>query len=300
MIRQKTLKNVIRATGVGLHTGEKVHLTLRPAPVDTGIVFLRSDLPDAPPIAAKARNVGSTTLATTLVAGEARISTVEHLLAAFAGLCVDNAYVDVSAAEIPIMDGSAAPFVFLIQSAGIEVQAAPRRYLRVLRPVTWTDGDARVCLSPYDGFCLDYRLEYAHPVMARHAQRARVELSDTSFVREVSWARTFGFLKDFEHLRSLDLARGCTLDNVIAVGEEGILNDGGLRYADEFVKHKILDAMGDLYLLGAPILGAFEGYKSGHAANNALLSVLLGETDAWEMVTLEERVSASPESAPSS
>lgn len=287
MIRQRTLKNVIRATGVGLHTGEQVYLTLRPAPVDTGIVFLRSDLPEAPPIPARAEYVGATNLATTLVAGEARISTVEHLLAAFAGLGIDNAWVDVSAAEVPIMDGSAAPFVFLLQSAGMEEQDAPRRFLRVLRRVAWTDGDARVSLAPHDGFRVSYELVYDHPVMKRHASRASLDLACTSFVKEVSRARTFGFLRDFEQLRAMDLARGCSLDNVVAVGDNRILNDGGLRYDDEFVKHKILDAIGDLYLLGAPVIGAFEGYKSGHAANNALLSRLLGEPDAFELVTFE-------------
>lgn len=287
MIRQRTLKNVIRATGVGLHTGDKVHLTLRPAPVDTGVVFLRSDLPEAPPIPARAAHVGATNLATTLVAGTARISTVEHLLAAFAGLAVDNVYVDVSAPEVPIMDGSAAPFVFLVQSAGIEEQDAPRRFLRILRRVEWTDGDARVSLEPHDGFRITHELVYDHPVMARHASRASIDLARSSFVKEVARARTFGFLKDFEQLRAMKLARGCSLDNVVAVGESRILNDGGLRYDDEFVKHKILDAVGDLYLLGAPLIGAFEGYKSGHAANNALLSQLLGEPDAFEMVTFE-------------
>jgi UDP-3-O-[3-hydroxymyristoyl] N-acetylglucosamine deacetylase len=287
MIRQRTLKNVIRATGVGLHTGEKIYLTLRPAPADTGIVFLRTDLPDPLPIPARAAHVGATTLATTLVAGDARISTVEHLLAAFSGLGVDNAYVDVSAAEVPIMDGSAAPFVFLIQSAGIEAQAAPKRFLRVRRRVEWSDGDARVALEPHDGFRVSYRLVYDHPVMARYAQTATVDFTDGSFAKEVARARTFGFLQDFERLRAMDLARGCSLDNVIAVGESRILNDGGLRYADEFVRHKILDAVGDLYLLGAPLIGAFEGHKSGHAANNALLSTLLGDRDAFEMVTFE-------------
>ena len=288
MIRQRTLKNVIRATGVGLHTGEKIYLTLRPAPEGTGIVFLRSDLPDAPPIPARAAHVGATTLATTLVAGEARISTVEHLLAAFSGLGIDNAYVDVSAAEIPIMDGSAAPFVFLIQSAGVDEQAAPKRFLRIRRRVEWTDGDAHVALEPHDGFRVSYRLVYDHPVMARYAQTATVDFTNGSFAKEVARARTFGFLQDFERLRAMDLARGCSLDNVVAVGESRILNDGGLRYADEFVRHKILDAVGDLYLLGAPLIGAFEGHKSGHSANNALLSTLLADRDAFELVTFED------------
>lgn len=300
MIRQRTLKNVIRATGIGLHTGEKIHLTLRPAPVDTGVVFLRSDLPDAPPIPARAAHVGATDLATTLVAGAARISTVEHLLAAFAGVGIDNVYVDVSAAEVPIMDGSAAPFVFLVESAGIAEQDAPRRFLRVRRRIEWSDGDARVSLAPHDGLRLSYELSYAHPVMARHAHRASVDLARSAFSKELARARTFGFLKDFEQLRARDLARGCNLDNVIAVGDERILNDGGLRYEDEFARHKLLDALGDLYLLGAPLIGAFEGYKSGHAANNALLSRLLAEPDAFEMVTFDRVTAARSAEAPRS
>ena len=288
MISQRTLKNVIRATGIGLHTGEKVHLTLRPAPVDTGIVFLRTDLPDAPPIPAGVGAVSATTLATTLATGAARVSTVEHLLAAFAGLGIDNAWVDLSSGEVPIMDGSAAPFVFLLQSAGIEFQAAPKRFLRVLRPVEWTDGDVRVRLAPHEGLRIAHRLVYDHPVMARHAQYASIDFARTSFAKEVSRARTFGFLQDFEQLRARNLARGCSLDNVVAVGENRILNDGGLRYADEFVRHKILDALGDLSLLGATLIGAFDGHKSGHAANNALLRCLLDRPEAFEFVTFED------------
>lgn len=292
MIRQRTLKNVIRATGIGLHTGEKVYLTLRPAPVDTGIVFNRIDLEPPVSIAARAENVGDTTLATTLMSGDVRISTVEHLMSAFAGLGIDNAQVDVSAAEVPIMDGSAAPFVFLIQSAGIDEQDAPKRFLRIRRRVEWTDGDVRVSISPFDGFKVDFSLIYEHPVFARHTRHASVDFSATSFVKEVSRARTFGFLQDFEKLRSMNLARGGSLDNAVVVDEHRILNDGGLRHEDEFVKHKILDAIGDLYLLGHSVIGAFEGYKSGHGANNVLLRAVQAAPDAWELVTFEDERSA--------
>ena len=292
MIRQRTLKNIIRATGVGLHTGEKVYLTLRPAPADTGIVFVRTDLPDPVSIPARVENVGDTTLATTLVSGETRISTVEHLMSAFAGLGVDNAWVDVSAPEVPIMDGSAAPFVFLLQSAGIEQQNAPKRFLRMRRRVEWTDGDVQLSLSPFDGFRVDFSLVYDHPVFRRHAQRASVDFSSTSFVKEVSRARTFGFLQDFDKLRSMNLARGGTLDNAVVVGEHRILNDGGLRHEDEFVKHKILDVIGDLYLLGHSVIGAFEGFKSGHTSNNQLLRSVMDQHDAWELVTFEDEAVA--------
>lgn len=288
MIRQRTLKNIIRATGVGLHTGEKVYLTLRPAPVDTGIIFHRSDLPSGAGIPARAEFVGDTTLATTLVDGDVRISTIEHLMSAFAGLGIDNAHVDLSAPEVPIMDGSAAPFVFLIQSAGIEEQNAPKRFIRIRRRVEWTDGDVRASLAPYDGFRVSVSLIYDHPVFARHTQHATVDFSSTSFVKEVSRARTFGFLQDFEKLRAMNLARGGSLDNAVVVDSHRILNDGGLRHEDEFVKHKMLDAIGDLYLLGHSVIGEFVGYKSGHAANNLLLRELLAQPDAWEMVTFEE------------
>jgi len=292
MIRQRTLKNVIRATGVGLHTGEKVYLTLRPAPADTGIVFIRTDLPDPVSIPARVENVGDTTLATTLVSGDVRVSTVEHLMAAFAGLGIDNAWVDVSAPEVPIMDGSAAPFVFLLQSAGIEEQNAPKRFLRIRRRVEWTDGDVRLSLSPFDGFKIDFSLVYDHPVFRRHAQHASMDFSSTSFVKEVSRARTFGFLQDFEKLRAMNLARGGSLDNAVVVDEHRILNDGGLRLEDEFVKHKILDVIGDLYLLGHSVIGAFEGFKSGHTANNRLLRAVMAQQDAWELVTFEDETVA--------
>ena len=288
MIRQRTLKNVIRATGVGLHTGEKVYLTLRPAAPDTGIVFRRTDLAQPVDIPATPLNVGDTQLSTTLIKDGVRISTVEHLLSAFAGLGIDNAYVDVSAAEVPIMDGSAGPFVFLIQSAGIEEQNRPKRFVRIKRPVRVEDGDKYALFEPYDGFKVDFVIDFDHPAFASRTRRATVDLSATSFVKEVSRARTFGFLRDIEALRQQNLAMGGSLDNAVVVDDYRVLNEEGLRYEDEFVRHKILDAIGDLYLLGHSLIGAFHGYKSGHALNNQLLRALVATPDAWEEVCFTE------------
>jgi UDP-3-O-[3-hydroxymyristoyl] N-acetylglucosamine deacetylase len=288
MIRQRTLKNVIRATGVGLHTGDKVYLTLRPAAPDTGIVFRRVDLDPPVDIKASPLNVGDTRLSTTLTNGEARISTVEHLLSAFAGLGIDNAYVDVSAAEVPIMDGSAGPFVFLIQSAGIEDQNRPKRFIRIKRPVTVEDGDKFARFEPFDGFKVAFSIDFDHPAFASRSQTASVDFSTTSFVKEVSRARTFGFLREIEALRQQNLALGGSLDNAVVVDDFRVLNDEGLRYEDEFVKHKILDAIGDLYLLGYSLIGAFRGHKSGHALNNRLLRALLADRAAWEEVTFDD------------
>lgn len=288
MIRQRTLKNTIRATGVGLHSGEKVYVTLRPAPVDSGITFVRTDLDERIEIPATTEFVGDTTMATSLVRKGARIATIEHLMATFAGLGVDNAWVEVSAPELPIMDGSAAPFVFLLQSAGIVEQDAAKRFIRVTQEVTYSDGDVVASLSPYDGFKLGYTLDYDHPVFSKHAAHAEVEFSSSAFVKEVSRARTFGFLADFEKLRSMDLARGGSLDNAVVVDDYRIINNEGLRLEDEFAKHKILDAIGDLYLLGHPVIGAFKGYKSGHSANNHLLKLLLSTSGAYEIVSFDE------------
>jgi len=288
MIRQRTLKNVIRATGVGLHTGEKVFLTLKPAPVDSGIVFVRSDLDPKLAIPATLEHVGDTTLATTLVRERVRISTIEHLMAAFSGLGIDNALVEVSAAELPVMDGSAAPFVFLIQSAGICEQSAVKKFFRIRRAVSYQEGDIRISIEPYDGFRVEYTLQYDHPVFHNHSKTSCVDFSTTTFVREVSRARTFGFMADFEELRSLDLAQGASLDNAVVVDDFRILNAGGLRLEDEFVKHKILDAFGDLYLLGHTMIGRFAGFKSGHSSNNALLKQLLADESAWEIVSFED------------
>jgi len=288
MIRQRTLRNTIRATGVGLHTGEKVYLTLRPAPVNTGIVFRRVDLDPMVEIPARAENVGDTTLSTTLVRGDVRVSTVEHLLSAMAGLGIDNACVELSAAEVPIMDGSAGPFVFLIQSAGIEEQDAPKQFIRIRRPVTVRDGDKTASFLPFNGFKVSFSIEFDHPVFRDRTGHAEVDFSSTSFVKEVSRARTFGFMHEIEYLRSRGLAQGGSVDNAIVVDEYRILNEDGLRYEDEFVKHKILDAIGDLYLLGKSLIGEFRAHKSGHALNNALLRALIADADAWEVVTFED------------
>lgn len=292
MIRQRTLKNVIRATGVGLHTGEKVYLTLRPAAPDSGIVFRRVDLDEPVEIPATPENVGDTTLSTTLIKDGVRISTVEHLLSAMAGLGIDNAYVDLNAAEVPIMDGSAGPFVFLIQSAGIEEQNAPKRFIRIKKPVKVKDGDKWVNFEPFDGFKVSFTIDFDHPAFKEGSQIAEVDFSTTSFVREVSRARTFGFMNQIEQLRANNLALGGSLDNAVVVDDYRILNEDGLRYVDEFVKHKILDSIGDLYLLGHSLIGAFSGHKSGHALNNQLLRALLVQEDAWEEVTFEDASTA--------
>ncbi len=288
MIRQRTLRNVIRATGVGLHTGEKIDLTLRPAAPDTGIVFRRVDL--TPPVEIKATpcNVGDTRLSTTLTQGNVRISTVEHLLSALAGLGIDNAYVEVSAAEVPIMDGSAGPFVFLIQSAGVEEQSRPKRFIRIKRRVAVEEAGKYAIFEPYDGFKVEFSIDFDHPAFASRSQTATVDFSTTSFVKEVSRARTFGFLRDIEALRQQNLALGGSMDNAVVVDDYRVLNDEGLRYEDEFVRHKILDAFGDLYLLGHSLIGSFRGHKSGHALNNRLLRALIADTQAWEEVTFED------------
>ena len=287
MVRQRTLKNLIRATGIGVHTGRKVYLTLRPAPINTGIVFRRVDLDNPVEIAATAYNVGEATLSSCLIKGKVRVSTVEHLMAAFAGLGVDNAYVDVSAPEVPIMDGSAGPFVFLIQSAGIEEQNAPKRFLRIKQKIKAVHGDKWATLSPYEGFKASFTINFNHAVLNNGPQTATVDFTRASFIKEISRARTFGFLSDYEKLRANNLALGASLDNAVVVDTYRVLNEDGLRYKDEFVKHKMLDAVGDLYLSGCSIIGAFEGYKSGHALNNQLLRTLLATENAWEFVTFE-------------
>ncbi|ARB46802.1 UDP-3-O-acyl-N-acetylglucosamine deacetylase [Alloalcanivorax xenomutans] len=288
MIRQRTLKNVIRATGVGLHTGEKVYLTVRPAPVDTGIVFRRVDLDPVVEIKAGAHSVGETTLSTTLVQNGVKVGTVEHLLSAMAGLGVDNAYVELSAPEVPIMDGSAGPFVFLLQSAGIREQEAAKKFIRIKKKVTVKEGDKVATFVPFDGFKVTFSIEFDHPVFEERDQLASIDFSTTSFVKEVARARTFGFMRDIEFLRSQNLALGGSVDNAIVVDEYRILNEDGLRYDDEFVKHKMLDAIGDLYQLGYSLIGEFVGHKSGHALNNALLRELLSQPDAYEVVTFED------------
>ena len=288
MVRQRTLKNEIRATGVGLHTGQKVFLTLRPAPVDTGIVFRRVDLQPPVDVLARATNVGDTMLSTTLGDGEAKVSTVEHLMSAMAGLGIDNAIVELSANEVPIMDGSAGPFVFLIQSAGVIEQAAAKKFIRVIKPVRIEEGDKHASFKPYDGFKVNFTIEFDHPVFKDRKLDATVDFSTTSFVKEIARARTFGFMHEFEYLRSKGLVKGGSVDNAIVVDQYKILNEDGLRYEDEFVKHKILDAIGDLYQLGYSLIGEFSAYKSGHGLNNKAVRHLLQQEDAWEFVTFEE------------
>lgn len=299
MCNQRTLKNVIRATGVGLHTGEKVYLTLRPAPINTGIVFRRTDLTPIVEIPASVAYVGDTTLATTLVKDGARVSTVEHLLAAMAGMGVDNAWVDVTAPELPIMDGSAGPLIFLLEAAGIEEQKAAKRFIRIKEPVMVEKGDATqggrheyAKLEPFAGFKVDFTIEYDHPLFHSKAQTVSLDFATASFVKEVSRARTYGFMADYERLRAMNLALGGSLDNAVVIDNYRVLNPDGLRYPDECVRHKALDAIGDLYLLG-PIIGAFTGYKSGHSLNNALIKALLAKQSAWEYVTFEEKNAAS-------
>ncbi|UYZ84120.1 UDP-3-O-acyl-N-acetylglucosamine deacetylase [Entomomonas sp. E2T0] len=287
MIKQRTLKNTIRATGVGLHSGKKVYLTLKPAPVDTGIVFCRADLDPMVEIPARAENVGETTLSTTLMKDGVRIDTVEHLLSAMAGLGIDNARIELSCSEVPIMDGSAGPFVFLIQSAGLEEQDAPKRFIRIKKEVTVEDNGKKATFLPFDGFKVSFEIDFDHPAFKKHTQSATIDFSSTTFVKEVSRARTFGFMREIEYLRSKDLTLGGSLENAIVVGDDGVMNEDGLRYEDEFVKHKILDSIGDLYLLGHSLVGEFIGFKSGHALNNKLLRTLISQPDAWEMVTFE-------------
>lgn len=287
MDKQRTLKNSIKATGVGLHSGQKVYLTLRPAPVDTGIVFTRTDLPAPATIKAHALKVGETTLSTTITDGDASIDTVEHLLSALAGLGIDNIYIDVSAPEVPIMDGSAGPFIFLLQSAGIVEQSAAKKYIRILQPVEVTDGDKTARFQPYNGFKVDFTIEFDHPVFRSRSQHISFEFSTSSFIKEISRARTFGFMRDFEYLRANNRAQGASVKNAIAVDDYRVLNEEGLRYEDEFVKHKVLDAVGDLYLLGHSLIGQFVGFKSGHGLNNSLLRELLSRPDSWEYATFK-------------
>lgn len=292
MFKQRTLRSMVRATGVGLHTGEKVAMTLRPAQPNTGIVFRRTDLLAPVDILADAFNVTDTRLCSTLESGGARIATVEHLMSAFAGLGVDNAYVDLAGSEVPIMDGSAAPFVFLIQSAGIEQQPSSKRFFRIKRTVEVKDGDKWARFEPFDGFKLEFSIAFDHPAFERSAQSASVDFAHTSYAKEVARARTFGFIQEVEALRDSGLALGGSMENAIVVDEYRVLNAEGLRYGDEFVKHKLLDAIGDLYLIGHPMIGAFSAHKSGHALNNRLLRATLALRDAWEFVTFEREEDA--------
>ena len=285
MLKQRTLKTAIRTTGVGLHTGARVELNLRPAAPDTGIVFHRLDLPVPVSIAARADQVGDTRLSSTLRRDGASVSTVEHLMSALAGLGIDNLHVDVAGPELPILDGSAGPFVFLLQSAGIAEQNAAKRYLRIAAPVEVRDGDKWARFEPFEGFKLDFTIDFPHPVFGSENRHVVVDFAEHSYVKEVARARTFGFMQDVEALRAAGLALGGSLHNAIVLDETRVLNSEGLRYDNEFVKHKVLDAIGDLYLLGHPLIGQYTAFKSGHALNNALARALLARPDAWQLVT---------------
>ena len=287
MIKQRTLKNVIRATGVGLHSGKKVYLTLRPAPIKSGIVFRRIDKDPVVEIQASPKNVGKTQLSTCLVKDGVQISTVEHLLSAFAGFGIDNAIIDLSAEEVPIMDGSAGPFVFLIQSSGVVEQAASKQFIRILKSVEVKDGDKWARFDPFSGFKVGFTIQFQHPAFNEKNCESEIDFSKTSFVKEVSRARTFGFMREVELLRQKNLVLGGSLDNAIVVDDYRVINEDGLRYEDECVKHKILDAIGDLYLLGHSLIGSFRGFKSGHELNNRLLCSLIADKNAWELVSFE-------------
>jgi UDP-3-O-[3-hydroxymyristoyl] N-acetylglucosamine deacetylase len=287
MLRQRTLKTLVSASGVGLHTGQKARITLRPAPADTGIVFRRVDLSSPLDIPARADLVGETRLSSCLVRDGVKIYTVEHLMSALGGLGVDNAYIDLDASELPIMDGSASPFVLLIQQAGIAEQAAPKRFLRVTRRVEVKDGDKWARLEPYEGYKLSFSIDFRHPVIDRSTQSVEVDFAETSYLKEIARARTFGFMHEVESLRESGLALGGGLDNAVVLDEYRVLNAEGLRFADEFIRHKLLDAIGDLYLLGKPLLAAFSAHKSGHALNNRLLRALLADASALETVSFE-------------
>ena len=292
MLRQRTLKNSIRATGVGLHSGQKVFMSLLPAGPDTGVIFRRVDLEKPVEIPAYALNVGATELASTLMKDGVKVATVEHLMSAIAGLGIDNCVVELSAPEVPIMDGSSGPFVFLIQSAGIQEQDAPKRFVRIKQPLQVQDGDKYARFEPYEGFRVSFSIDFRHPVFKTSRQSATIDFSTTSFVKEVSRARTFGFMRDVETMRSKNLALGGSLDNAVVLDEYRVLNNEGLRYEDEFVRHKILDAIGDLYLMGHSLIGSYTAYKSGHQLNNKLLRALIADPRSWEEVTFQDESKA--------
>lgn len=287
MLKQRTLKKQISSTGVGLHNGEKVTLTLKPAAIDAGIVFKRADLPGTPTIQVQADAVRDTRMCSALEHNGARVSTVEHLMSALAGLGIDNVMIEVTASEIPIMDGSAGPFIYLLQQAGVLEQPAAKKFIRIKKLVEVKEGDKWVKFEPYHGFKMDFTIDFAHPVFENSGSNVKIDFKDNSYIQEISRARTFGFMHEVEYLRANGLARGGSLDNAIVLDEYRILNRDGLRYEDEFAKHKVLDAIGDLYMLGHPLLGAFTAYKSGHALNNALLISLLADADAWEFATFD-------------
>jgi UDP-3-O-[3-hydroxymyristoyl] N-acetylglucosamine deacetylase len=282
MLRQRTLKNIARTNGTGLHTGARVALAVRPAPVDYGIVFHRSDIPGSPALPAIPENVGETMLSTLLRVGDASISTIEHLMSALCGLGIDNADVDVAGPEIPIMDGSASAFIYLLQSAGVKEQNAPRKFIKILQDVEVKVGDKFARFSPYDGFRLDFTIDFKHPALGSDNKRVVIDFSERNYIKDISRARTFGFMQDVETMHSMGLARGGSLYNAVVLDETSVLNQGGLRYENEPVKHKVLDAIGDLYLLGHPLIGLYTAYKSGHGVNNQLARKLMQTPDAWE------------------
>jgi len=288
MLKQRTIKAAIKTTGVGLHTGARVELVIRPAPADTGIVFNRSDLPQPVALPAQAANVGDTRMSSTLKFGGTSISTVEHLMSALAGVGIDNVFVDVAGPEIPIMDGSAGPFVFLLQSAGIEEQAASKRYIRVLTAVDVRDGDKWARFEPFAGFKLDFTIDFPHPVFGSENRQVVVDFAENSYAKEVARARTFGFMQDVDAMRAAGLGLGGSLQNAIVLDEFKVLNSEGLRYDNEFVRHKVLDAIGDIYLLGHALIGQYTAYKSGHGLNNLLARTLLARPEAFEIVTFKD------------
>jgi UDP-3-O-[3-hydroxymyristoyl] N-acetylglucosamine deacetylase len=300
MLQQRTLKSLTRAVGVGLHSGQRVELTLRPAPPDTGIVFRRVDLPEPVDIPVNTQAVCDTRMASTISPGgdvsAARVNTIEHLMSACAGLGLDNVYIDITAEEVPILDGSSAAFVYLLQSAGIELQKAPKKFLRVLKTVEVREGEGRSLkwarLDPFHGYKLAFEIDFDHPAVDQTGQRVEFDFASGQYKRDIARARTFGFTKDVEMMRSRGLGLGGSMDNAIVVDDYRVLNTDGLRYDDEFVKHKILDAIGDLYVVGHPLLAAYTAYKSGHAMNNQLLRALLAQQDAWEIVTFEDEARA--------
>ncbi|ROH93414.1 UDP-3-O-acyl-N-acetylglucosamine deacetylase [Stagnimonas aquatica] len=294
MIRQRSLKSPIRASGIGLHGGRKVYISILPAPVNHGIVFRRVDLSPAVDIPASALLIGETTLCSTLVRDGVKVATVEHIMSALAGMGIDNVLVELSSPEIPIMDGSAAPFMYLLQSAGVVEQNAPRKFIRILQPVQVGEGDKYARLEPYEGFRLSFGIEFKHPAFKTSAQTATLEFTTANYIKEVSRARTFGFMREFEMMRSRNLALGASLDNAVALDDYRVVNPDGLRYDDEFVRHKILDAVGDLYLAGHPLLGAYSAYKSGHALNNQLACALLNDRKAWEFASFDDAAAAAP------
>ena len=287
MLKQRTLKSLIRAAGVGLHTGQKVRIALRPAPPDTGVVFRRIDLATPVDLPARAELVGEARLSSTLIKDDVKVHTVEHLMSALSGLGIDNIYVDLDAPELPIMDGSASPYALLLQQAGIEEQSAPKRFLRVKKTVEVREGDKWARLEPYQGFKLSFSIDFRHPVIERSTQSVTIDFAETPYLKEIARARTFGFMQDVEDLKDSGLALGGGLDNAVVLDEQGVLNSEGLRFADEFIRHKLLDAIGDLYLLGAPLLGAFVAHKSGHALNNRLARVALADPAALDTVVFE-------------